>query len=142
MRKICIYIFVSLTFSSVSFSQEENLFSLSDTIIKIGMEHKNPGIFWDYGKCTLRHESNLFLNSLTNFLKENQKVDLQINMKETCLMEESAHYGKCRAESVRKYLIDNGIKKDRLELVCNTKLTDNINMKEQVLVFKITKIHP
>ncbi len=73
-------------------------------------------IFYDLDKATLRTESAKSLDKLVTLLKENPHVTIEIGAH--CDYRGSNEYNRTlsqkRAENVVKYLIDKGIKKERL----------------------------
>ena len=73
-------------------------------------------IFYDFDRATLRPESKTALDELIKLLNENPNVTIELAAH--CDYKGSAEYNKRlsqrRAESVVNYLIENGIKKERL----------------------------
>lgn len=73
-------------------------------------------IFYDYGKATLRPESNVALDSLANMLIQNPNVTIELSSH--CDYRSSSEFNKTlsqkRAESVVNYLIAKGIAPERM----------------------------
>lgn len=73
-------------------------------------------IFYDYGKATLRPESNNALDSLANMLTQNPNITIELSSH--CDYRGSSEFNKKlaqqRAESVVNYLISKGIASDRM----------------------------
>ena len=73
-------------------------------------------IFYDFDRATLRPESKTALDELVKLLNENPNVTIELAAH--CDYKGSSEYNKRlsqrRAESVVNYLIENGIKKERL----------------------------
>lgn len=73
-------------------------------------------IFYDYNKATLRPESETALDELVKLLEENPNVTIELSAH--CDYVGSQNFNKPlsqrRAESVVNYLVEHGIKRDRL----------------------------
>lgn len=73
-------------------------------------------VFFDLNKATLREESFTELNKLYGFLKENEKINIEISGHTDSRGDAKANQtlSENRAKSVYQYLIDKGIKESRL----------------------------
>jgi hypothetical protein len=118
-------------------AQDLKSFKLTDTKVDTGSVLKARNVFWKMAICSLSAESNPFLDSLVVFLNVNPNVRLKIIRKEIAQPEHSEHYSKCRAEDIKKYLVEKGIESTRLisegyTLVSDKELTDRVWTSEKI----------
>jgi outer membrane protein OmpA-like peptidoglycan-associated protein len=75
-------------------------------------------IFFDYDKYELKSESTPELKRLTEFLIKNSKLKVIIegHTDETGSNEYNLKLSENRADAIKKYLFDNGIKEDRITI--------------------------
>ncbi|GAB3651026.1 hypothetical protein GCM10028791_19130 [Echinicola sediminis] len=75
-------------------------------------------VFFDFDKAELKPESKSSLLRLKRFLEENAKINIIIEGHTDNIGEEeyNQQLSMRRAESVREYLVDNGIQKSRLSI--------------------------
>jgi len=75
-----------------------------------------PNIYWDYNKWEVRSDAQPYLNILTNLLKTNP--GLKVEVRSHCDSRGSFGFNrtlsKKRAKAVMNYLISNGIERNRL----------------------------
>jgi outer membrane protein OmpA-like peptidoglycan-associated protein len=88
--------------------------ALNKLILNKGIEIKN--IYYDFGKATLRKESEVVLDTLANFLKENTNVVVEIGSHTDNIGTEEYNLdlSNRRSETVVNYLIFRGIRADLL----------------------------
>ena len=102
-------------------------------------------IFFEFGKSELNRKSQNELNRLVDILKQNESIKLQLigftdsigSSKDNQTLSEN------RAKEVYKYLINNGILKNRLEYIGKGEIKSNKNIKLQQhrkVIFKIIEI--
>ncbi len=74
------------------------------------------GVLWDYAKYTLRPESDVALTHLKNFLIDHPEIIVEVGVHSDS--RGSKHYStrltQRRAESIKQWLTDNGIRDDRV----------------------------
>lgn len=99
---------------------DDNLeaFHMDVPLIPTGSEGKITlaNVFFDLNKATLRDESAVELNKLYRFLKENEKINIEISGHTDTRGDAKANQelSENRAKAVYQYLIDKGIKTNRL----------------------------
>ncbi|MBK6264986.1 OmpA family protein [Marivirga sp. S37H4] len=76
-------------------------------------------IFFDFGKATLKAESDDELNKMVNFLEQNNNVNVEIAGHTDNIGNDAFNkkLSQLRANRVMKYLVDKGIDKNRLNAV-------------------------
>lgn len=85
--------------------------------IEIGKEYVLEDIYYDFNKATLRPESEKSLNNLINLLNDNPNVVIEIGSHTDNIGSDSYNLklSQKRAESVLKFLVQNGIDIKRLK---------------------------
>lgn len=75
-----------------------------------------PNIYYDYDKATLRPESKTVLDSLVIFFTQNNAIDVEIGSHTDSRGSDAYNLklSQARAQSVVDYLIEKGIKRERL----------------------------
>jgi len=89
------------------------------TPIEVGARVSLDNIYFDFDKATLRPESKTQLNSIVDFLNENNKVKIQLDG-HTCSIGREDYNQKlseARAQAVKDYLASQGIKEKRLSSI-------------------------
>lgn len=110
---------------------------------------KNVKIYFDYDKSALREDAKKILEQAVWTLKHN--TDASILITGNCDVRGSEKYndklGRRRAETVRKFMIDNGIPEDHIKIISRGKLdavahvTDLIGMqKDRNAQFMIAEV--
>ncbi len=111
-----------------------------------------PNIYYDYDKATLRPESKVVLDSLVLFFTQNKAIDIEIGSHTDSRGsdEYNLKLSQARAQSVVDYLIEKGIKKERLiargfgetrpvnGCVNNVKCTEEEHQKNRRTTFRVT----
>ncbi len=111
-----------------------------------------PNIYYDYDKATLRPESKLVLDSLVLFFTQNNAIDIEIGSHTDSRGsdEYNLKLSQARAQSVVDYLIEKGIKKERLiargygetkpvnGCTNNVKCTEEEHQKNRRTTFRVT----
>jgi outer membrane protein OmpA-like peptidoglycan-associated protein len=94
-------------------------FKLTDTMFNVGGVYIIDKVYFDFDKWTIRDESILQMDSIVDFMKKNSKLVVEVggHNDDRGSDEYSMLLTKKRAESVRDYLRDKGIKKKRLTAV-------------------------
>ncbi|MBN2893263.1 MAG: OmpA family protein [Bacteroidales bacterium] len=82
-----------------------------------GISIKIPNIRYDFGQTTLREESKVALDELIEILELNSNITIELSAHTDFRGSDEANLklSQGRAQSVVDYLIQNGIKEDRLE---------------------------
>ncbi len=91
-------------------------YRLEMTPIKVGQRIALDNIYFDFDKATLRPESQTQLNKVVDFLETNNKIKIEVDG-HTCSIGQDDYNQKLsenRALAVKQYLIDNGIKSNRV----------------------------
>lgn len=112
MKKSIVFIFI--LFSSLIYAQTN--FTLNDTSFIEKQSLTTYEISFDFDKYTLRPSSNIFLDSLANFLQKNDSIILEVrNHRDTRGPNYySRNITQSRAQAVVNYLIEKGIERERL----------------------------
>lgn len=114
-----LYLLFGLTFFSFNSVGQTNYFTLTDTVFTVGDVYILDRLYFDFDKWTIRDESTLQMDSVVDFLKINSGLKIEIGGH----TDDRGHQKYCylltkkRAESVKKYLVKNRIKKKRLTAV-------------------------
>ncbi len=89
---------------------------LSLVPIEVGQVVRLNNIFFEFGKAALKAASFPELNRVVSFMKENQKVKIQISGHTDNIGSERTNLflSQIRAESVMSFLIEKGVAKDRI----------------------------
>lgn len=111
------YAFFSKNFD-MKLDDELEAFHMDVPLIPTGSEGKITlaNVFFDLNKATLRDESSVELNKLYRFLKENEKINIEISGHTDTRGDAKANQilSENRAKAVYQYLIDKGITASRL----------------------------
>lgn len=111
------YAFFSKNFD-MKLDDELEAFHMDVPLIPTGSEGKITlaNVFFDLNKATLRDESSVELNKLYRFLKENEKINIEISGHTDTRGDAKANQilSENRAKAVYQYIIDKGIKESRL----------------------------
>jgi len=96
-----------------TFTIEKNLVLVP---IEVGQTIRLNNIFFDFGKSTLRQESNEELNNVVNLLNNNPKMEIEIAGHTDNIGSDAANMklSDDRANAVRNYLISKGISASRI----------------------------
>lgn len=92
---------------------EKNLYLVP---IEVGQTIRLNNIFFDFGKATLKPESNEELDNMVKILNENSKMEIQIAGHTDNVGSDDANMklSDDRANAVRSYLISKGINETRI----------------------------
>jgi outer membrane protein OmpA-like peptidoglycan-associated protein/tetratricopeptide (TPR) repeat protein len=95
------------------FAVEKNIY-LEE--VKVGSSISLRNVFFDFDKSTLRNESTAELDRVVEFLKTHENIQVEISGHTDSLGSDAYNLklSDSRANSVVNYLINKGIKKDRL----------------------------
>lgn len=86
--------------------------------IKVGATFELKNIFFDFGKATLREESKTELNKLVDIMKRSEIViELGGHTDSIGSDEANLRLSQDRVNSVKQYLVDNGVNPDRIMAV-------------------------
>lgn len=111
------YAFFSKNFD-MKLDDELEAFHMDIPLIPTGSEGKITlaNVFFDLNKAKLRDESSVELNKLYRFLKENEKINIEISGHTDTRGDAKANQilSENRAKAVYQYLIDKGITASRL----------------------------
>lgn len=112
MRLFILFYILIITFYSCRAQTlgktDKNLINKPDTI-------NVSGVFWKFKQAEFDKISYSTLDSLTLIIQEKVNIDsIRIEVVGTYLIEESAHYSQKRAESIKQYFIEKGIKKRKI----------------------------
>lgn len=94
-------------------------FKIEMTPTEVGERIALDNIYFDFDKATLRKESIPQLARIVKFLEENNKIKIQLDG-HTCSMGREDYNQKlseARAQSVRDFILNSGIKKNRVKSV-------------------------
>ncbi len=85
---------------------------------------KNVKVYFDYDKADLREDARVILKDAVGTLKRNPEASILITG--NCDLRGSEAYneklGRRRAESVKNFMLENGISEDRIKIVSRGKL--------------------
>ncbi|MBW8051250.1 MAG: OmpA family protein [Cytophagales bacterium] len=95
---------------------QEFAFDLELVPVEEGQTVRLNNIFFQYGKAELKKESFVELNRLLEFMKENKSMKIEIagHTDRAGTLEYNIDLSRKRAQAVANYLIENGIKQERL----------------------------
>jgi len=86
--------------------------------IRVGATFELKNIFFDFGKASLRDESKVELNKLVDIMKRSEIViELGGHTDSIGSDEANLRLSQDRVNSVKQYLVDNGINGDRIQAV-------------------------
>lgn len=150
--------FEDKTFDFVANMDNDNVYTkalklnATKAVIEVVKDKKQiivNNIYFDYDKWSIKKESLVHLNSIKHILKEHPKMKIEINA-HTDNRGHNAYnldLSKKRAASTRKYLIENGIKANRLMsngfgetqplINCKTNCTEEEHQKNRRIEFII-----
>jgi outer membrane protein OmpA-like peptidoglycan-associated protein len=96
-----------------TFTIEKNLMLVP---IEVGQTIRLNNIFFDFGKSTLRQESNEELNNVVNLLNNNPKMEIEIAGHTDNIGSDAANMklSDDRANAVRSYIVSKGINASRI----------------------------
>jgi len=111
--KLCLLYFDSIFVSKEKITQKDFLLIR----VKIGSQIVLKNVFFEFGKAILKPESKPQLDALSNFLKENMGIEIELSghtdSKGSAALNQTL--SEKRAKAVLDYLVHAGIAKDRLE---------------------------
>jgi outer membrane protein OmpA-like peptidoglycan-associated protein len=110
---------------------------------------RNVKVYFDYNKSDLREDASKILGKAVATLKRNPEASILITGNADIRGSENYNekLGKARGESVKKYMLDNGIPEERIKIISRGKLdatapvTDLIGMqKDRNAQFMIAEV--
>ncbi|MGW8123957.1 OmpA family protein [Roseivirga echinicomitans] len=129
------------TYGTINGCTEEAMRAMlpdTEANIKVKLIEAAKGVLFKFDESKLTEAAKMSLNKILKVLQENPEIKLDINGHADSVGSEDYNYqlSKRRAESVRKYFIDNGIEASRLMADGfgeRTPRTDNTSSGERAL---------
>jgi len=102
--------------SDVKRSDPDDTANVTICISRIENRFRVSNVYYDYDKATLRPESVAALDSLVNFMRDNQSLSVEIYAHADAKGTDAYNkrLSERRAQSVKDYLINNGIEESRM----------------------------